>query len=338
MATDDKPISDKEIEEETDIVDADVEKELPRKKKEIANPFSDPKKQTRIDKPLHWRRLQELKEEKKDGTGYGDLNTTNIMPSEVNSDSETYVGLPAEKEQTYIQQEQKTNIMERPDSNKITHTKIGDHINYFENGISGSGVVAKMSSKYITVFKEDGSFQEIHINDTFHVSDILINKTWNDMSMEERTELLLKYKVHSPRFLHKAWEQLPTELRAVMQSDVEHGTYGNAGRNPEAGVSTDTAFDAPKDYEGATHRDYSEQFEYEEEKPKTDKDKAAMTTADAGTVNPTHLNSKDSRFHKKVGEFTYSEKPNYKTKGVPDYNINTWGIRYVKKGEEEKEE
>ena len=337
--TESKPIDEKEIEDETDIVDASVEKELPRKKKEIANPFSDPKKQTRIDKPLHWRRLQELKEEKKDGTGYGDLENVNVVPKNENKDSETYVGAPAEKEQTYIQQEQKSSIMDSPDANKITHTKIGDHINYYENGVSGNGIVAKMSSKYITIFKDDGSFHEIHINDTFHISDILVNKTWNDMSMEERTDELIKAKALSPRFLHKTWEDLPPELRAVMQSDVEHQVHGSVGGN-RAGISTDTKIDAPKDYEGATHRDYKEQFDYEEEKPEKDSNKKEVVSKVDTDKKVDHLTD-DKRFHKKEmrGEFTYTDNPQqYRTKGVPDYNINTWGIKYKKKTDDNEKE
>ena len=159
------------------------------------------------------------KEEKsfrdKDGTGYGDLMSTNVMPYNVNEDSETYVGLPAQTtKKTYIPQPQKKGMV---DLNKITHTRVGDYINYYQNGVEDSGVIAKMSGSFITVFKEDGKFYDVHINDTFFVRDILVNKTWNDMSMEERTEELTKVKAYSPRYLSKTWEQLPQELRDVMK-------------------------------------------------------------------------------------------------------------------------
>jgi len=350
--TESKPVSDKEIEDETDIVDASVDKKkVPKKSigEKIRDGQTDFKtlKQRWEKKPVTTnlygmptkalknitRSLREIKA--KDGAGYGNLESVNSDPRNVNNDSETYVGAPAEKEQTYIQQEQKSNMSTRPDANKITHTKIGDHINYFENGISGNGIVAKMSSKYITIFKDDGSFHEIHINDTFHISDILVNKTWNDMDMEERTHELVKVKALSPRYLHKTWEQLPPELRSVMQSDVEHQVHGSVGGN-RAGISTDTPFDAEEDYEGATHRDYKEQFEYEKDKPSTDKDTNKVNT----DKKVDHITD-DKRFHKKEmrGDFTYTDNPqNYKTKGVPDYNINTWGITYKKKNEDVDEE
>ena len=178
-------------------------------------------------KPIPEKELQEeseieeevQKEEKsfrdKDGTGYGDLMTTNVMPYNVNTDSETYVGKPApSNDETYIQESKTKNMV---DLNKLTHTRIGDHINYYQNGIQDSGVVAKMAGTYITIFKEDGTFHDVHVNDTFFVSDILVNKTWNDMNMEERTEELMKVKAYSPRYLSKTWEQLPKELQSVLK-------------------------------------------------------------------------------------------------------------------------
>ena len=179
-------------------------------------------------KPVPEKELQEeseieeevQKEEKsfrdKDGTGYGDLMTTNVMPYNVNTDSETYVGKPApSNDETYIQESKTKNMV---DLNKLTHTRIGDHINYYQNGIQDSGVVAKMAGTYITIFKEDGTFHDVHVNDTFFVSDILVNKTWNDMNMEERTEELMKVKAYSPRYLSKTWEQLPKELQSVLKA------------------------------------------------------------------------------------------------------------------------
>ena len=89
-------------------------------------------------KPVPEKELQEeseieeevQKEEKsfrdKDGTGYGDLMTTNVMPYNVNTDSETYVGKPAPRnDETYIQESKTKNMV---DLNKLTHTRIGDHI------------------------------------------------------------------------------------------------------------------------------------------------------------------------------------------------------------------
>jgi len=101
--------------------------------------------------------------------------------------------------------------------NKIIKTKVGDEIHYFVNGQENHGVVAKMSATYVTIFKEDGKFYQVPLDDTFFVKDILVNKTWDDMSMEERTEQLQLIKAYSPRYLSKSWEQLPKELQEVLQ-------------------------------------------------------------------------------------------------------------------------
>ena len=70
--------------------------------------------------------------------------------------------------------------------NKITHTKVGDNIHYYTNGIEGRGVIVKMNNAYVSVLKDSGNIDEIHINDTFFVKDIITNKSWNDMDVEER--------------------------------------------------------------------------------------------------------------------------------------------------------
>jgi len=177
--TDSKPVSDKELEEESEI--------------------------------------EEVIE--KDGAGYGDLQSLNAQPDDTNRDAETYVGRPAPvKSETYIQ-ERKSYSMGMTDQNKLKNTKLGDHINYYDNGVSGNGIVSKMSGQFIQIFKDDGKFYNININDTFHVSDILINKTWDAMNLEERTDQLLKIKAYSPRFLSKTWDQLPRELKDVMKKD-----------------------------------------------------------------------------------------------------------------------
>ena len=179
VKADSKPVSEKELEEESDI--------------------------------------EEVIE--KDGAGYGDLQSLNAQPDETNRDAETYVGRPAPKQsETYIQ-ERKSYSMGMTDQNKLKNTKLGDHINYYENGVAGNGVVSKMSGQFIQIFKDDGKFYNININDTFHVSDILINKTWDAMNLEERTDELLKIKAYSPRFLSKTWDQLPRELKDVMKKD-----------------------------------------------------------------------------------------------------------------------
>jgi hypothetical protein len=109
------------------------------------------------------------------------------------------------------------------DLNKITSTRVGDSIHFFVNGAEDKGTVVKMDTSYVTVVKDDGNFQDIHINDTFFIKDILVNKSWNDMSMEERTVALHEIHAYSPRFLAKAWKELPKELKDVM---LEKGKDG----------------------------------------------------------------------------------------------------------------
>ena len=156
--------------------------------------------------------------------------------------------------------------------NKITHTKVGDNIHYYINGQEGRGVVVKMNNAYVSVLKETGSIDEIHINDTFFVKDIVANKTWNDMTLEERTENLYKAHAYSPRFLSKTWEELPQELKDVLQkTNIEDSTHGQIGGN-SAGVSTDTDVEAPEDYKGESKDDKKEEFKHEhQEKPTVDK-------------------------------------------------------------------
>ena len=153
------------------------------------------------------------------------------------------------------------------DLNKITSTRVGDSIHFFVNGTEDKGTVVKMDSQFVTVVKDDGNFQDIHINDTFFIKDIIVNKSWNDMTMEERTAELHKVHAYSPRFLGKSWEDLPQSLRDVMKSNVEQGHLGGGGRSSQV-VETSTAFDAEEDYEGESHDTKEEQFKHDNEKPK----------------------------------------------------------------------
>ncbi len=219
VKADSKPVSEKELEEESDI--------------------------------------EEVIE--KDGAGYGDLQSLNAQPDETNRDAETYVGRPAPKQsETYIQ-ERKSYTMGRTDQNKLKNTKIGDHINYYENGVAGNGIVTKMSGQFIQIHKDDGKFYNININDTFHVSDILINKTWDDMDLEERTDELMKIKAYSPRFLSKSWDQLPRELKDVMKVTRNQGQFGSdvpdKSKEPKAATTSETKF---MDANGRPHKTQAE--------------------------------------------------------------------------------
>ena len=297
VKADSKPVSEKELEDESEIEEV-VEKE------------------NFVEDVLQ-----------KDGAGYGDLQSLNAQPDETNRDAETYVGRPAAKEsETYIH-ERKSYSMGMTDHNKLKNTKIGDHINYYDNGISGSGIVTKMSGQFIQIFKEDGQFYDINVNDTFHVADILVNKSWDDMDLEERTNELMKIKAYSPRFLSKTWDQLPRELRDVMKSSIEDGAFGNTGSSPTTGVSTKIPFDAPKDYEGQTHetKNPDREFQYEDKKPEVGKEKPApeVKLDEQGLV--------------KAGAFVYSDNPNvYKLPPQPKqkgYGMK-YGVKYINEEED----
>ena len=152
----------------------------------------------------------------KDGFGAGNSATENVVANNVVNDDETYIG----------GRNNKKLVM-----NKINHTKVGDDIHYYMNGVEGRGIVVKMSNEYVLVAKEDGDFQDIHISDTFFVKDIVINKTWDNMDSNERTDVLLKAHAPSPRFVTKDWHNLPVELREVLTKFT--------GSTSEAGISTD---------------------------------------------------------------------------------------------------
>ena len=433
---------------------------------------------------------------KKDAGGYGNVDMANQHESdketpirsgrdENDTESETYIGLPARKDRGMT-------------LNKIQHTKVGDDIHFYVNGEENRGIVVKMGGEYVSVFKEDGYIHDIPINDTFFVKDIVINKTWDDMDMAERTEALHKAHAMSPRFLHKNWHDLPRELRDILskgaedelgdvenpnkplhqkkrreihdledkavgmeqnhdgdnletesaehrmtgyaqkegapeinapkgdfnnddtgikgarnrgiatpqntlqgrqtgniaahaasegargaaqagtnarqitpegvdtspelknptklktsldriqqlKSDVEHGAYGNAARNPHVGVSTDTNFDAPEDYEAGSEPNEKEQFKHEKKKPDGDKKKGnsgeggqtgAMNTAEGAGFNPKY-NAYDTNTIPELSKTgrAISGKDQL-TKGVPVKNDNTWGIRYTKKVEEDED-
>jgi hypothetical protein len=282
------------------------------------------------------------------------LNSVNVTPDDTNYDSETYVGKPAQKEEekaqnnkSYIQQ-RKSYSMSNVDKNKLMNTRIGDHINYFDNGRQNSGIVTKMNSSFLTIVKEDGIVHDVHINDTFFVSDILVNKTWNDMNMEERTVELQKVHAYSPRYLGKTWEQLPKELRETMKVDpkIQAGAV-DFNKQPSLDESAAAFNKRPK--AGAGAKQFNRKPSLQESainslEKEGDGSSGVMGTGTEGAHNTTYnpkpsrarAGSKQNRSLGKTGEYTYSEKPEYKTKGIPEDTGNSWGIKYIKK-EEDKE-
>ena len=103
--------------------------------------------------------------------------------------------------------------------NKIKNTKVGDDIHYYINGLEGRGIVVKMANEYLEIFKEDGQLGTIHINDTFFVKDILINKQWDDMEDSERYEALMKIHAPSPRYITKTWSDMPEDIKVLLQKE-----------------------------------------------------------------------------------------------------------------------
>lgn len=298
----------------------------------------------------------EEEEVEKDGNGYGDLGAA-FNPSEPNEEveGETYIGRPAKK----------SNRM--TDLNKITETRIGDEIHYLENGVDkGRGIVVSMGGSYVTIAKENGKLYDIHINDTFFIKDIIVNKTWDSMDYQERERVLTSARVPSPRFISKSWREMPQELKDALtkegftyeqgetkdeetqdhertgnfqdKSDVEpENALGNVGNRPDLGISGNVSrqVDATEDYEGQSHDDKSEEFALEDTKPTTkdaDIDPATGKKKDVGSTSSGSATTATQG----AANFVYSDARPYKTKKFSEVNVNTWGLRYTK--EEEKEE
>ena len=140
------------------------------------------------------------------------------------SESKTYIGSNAKKKVAM---------------NKIKNTKVGDDIHYYINGMEGRGIVVKMANEYLEVFKEDGQLGTIHINDTFFVKDILINKQWDDMDDIERYDALTKIHAPSPRYIAKTWNDIPEEIKILLQKEGGN-MAGGTGSTYEKGETKDS--------------------------------------------------------------------------------------------------
>ena len=264
------------------------------------------------------------------------LNSVNVTPDDTNYDSETYIGAPAEEEEdktsnnkSYIQQRKSYN-MTNVDKNKLLHTRIGDHINYFDNGRQDSGIVTKMSSSFLTIVKEDGISHDVHINDTFFVSDILLNKTWNDMDMEEKTEQLLKVHAYSPRYLGKTWEQLPKELRETMKVDPEIQA-GAEGYNKKQTLEQPAAAFNKKP---TLQQSAVNSLNPSRARAGFKKNRALGKDADGGTVTTGTEGTNNTVYNTKKPHEPLGKTVSYKLKGIPEDTGNSWGIKYINKDEE----
>jgi len=143
--------------------------------------------------------------------------------------------------------------------NKITSTKVGDDIHFYVNGTEDRGIVVKMNNEYVTVFKESTqAYDDIHINDTFFIKDILVNKEWNKMDDIERYEALKKIHAPSPRFISKAWEDLPKEITELLQKNNAIETSHKEGKDDDMNNVDTRGWDDSKKGLGGTERDRSE--------------------------------------------------------------------------------
>lgn len=148
------------------------------------------------------------------------------------------------------------------DMDKLAETKLGDVIKYYINGNQDEGTVVSISGEYVKLLKASGMYEDIHINDTFHVSEIVKGKPWGKLTIEEKSEALTKARCPLS-YITRSWYDIPEEARKVIvaKSDVEEGNYG--------GVPTNTFFDADEDYEGESHRKIDNEFQHVTEQPKT---------------------------------------------------------------------
>jgi hypothetical protein len=119
-------------------------------------------------------------------------------------------------------------------SNKITNTKVGDDIHFYVNGSEDRGIVVKMNNEYVTVFKESTQeYDDIHINDTFFIKDILVNKEWDKMDDDERYDALKKIHAPSPRFIMKSWYELPKEIKELLTKNNAIETSHKEGKDDD---------------------------------------------------------------------------------------------------------
>jgi len=159
-------------------------------------------------------------------------------------------------------------------------------------------------------------------------------------------------------------------LKAILQlkSDVEAGKYGNVGNTAEVGVSTDTPLDVSEEsgYEERPHisleevgqlpradakehhanevKETGKKQKIEPHEVKQDKKKGedgqtgAINTSEGGAFNPvynaydTPITPEETKTGRKIAGRDQIKK------GIPIYNVNSWGIRYVTKEDEKKDE
>jgi len=314
-----------------------------------------------------------VQQNKDSPTGQGNLDMGFVQGRGENDiegrHSETYIGSAG-------------NRSRNTDMNKISNTKVGDDIHFYVNGKEDRGIVVKMGNTYIQVFKEDGRLHDIHINDTFFVKDILVNKVWDNMGETERYEALTKIHAPSARFLIKSWADLPKEIKDLLVTktgftyetgetkDSESEDHSRTGMQQTAkeggeidpsiemerqktdvelqqgreepllgGVSTiEEPLDAEEDYEGQTHDSKDEQFKHKESQydAATGQRKGGLAAVGLSGEDDAADKSDSPGFNAIYGQSggvagrDASQSGKSGKVGVPDYNKNSYGIKYVK--------
>lgn len=262
-----------------------------------------------------------FKESEKNTYGYGQPNdNSNPRPDE------TFRGTrgDAKESETYIVS---SNIV---DMDRLSETKLGDKIKYYLNNKHGEGTVVGIGGEYLKILKSDGMYQDVHINDTFQVSEIVKGKPWNKLSIEEKSEALTKARCPLS-YITRTWFDIPQEARKVItaKSDVEDGNYG--------GVPTNTFFDAEDDYE-AEDRKNDKDFQHESKKPSnsvTEQNKADSATNMMSGVSDSKKEEeeveKEGMSTAEAGGFNaVYNKPEKKYFGVPESSSNDYWYRQTK--------
>jgi len=233
-----------------------------------------------------------LKPFKKDGGGYGNLDMANQHESDKETPirvgrqgeeekGETYIGLPARNGRKMT-------------LNKILNTRVGDDIHFFVNGVENRGIVVKMGGTFVQVFKEDGFLHNIPIDDTFFVKDILVNKTWDQMSDEERVEILQNVRAYSPRFVQKNWDELPRSLKDVLKEkrevpvELEEKAIGMEQNHDKDNLEVENANHAQTGFAQTQQNTLGKGEEDQDkfEKEQTDKDWDNFVERDVGGEDP----------------------------------------------------
>ena len=223
------------------------------------------------------------------------------------------------------------------DSNKITNTKIGDDIHFYVNGTEDRGIVVKMNNEYVTIFKESTQeYDDIHINDTFFIKDILINKEWDKMDDDERYDALKKIHAPSPRFIMKSWYELPKEIKELLQKNNAIETSYKDGKDDDMNrVGTrDNQSNTPND---SAEKAFSKGVRAKPEDSVAGKDtkekpiKGETKRIDSGKMpegKPYEKNPETITNHNLPEEFRTIDEKEGESKGTK----NTTGIKFMTEG------